>query len=95
SMAAYLEDPGHPSQRDFVFAERFRPNGFVPHEMMRRTVREERWKLIVNDGVEELYDLETDPLEATNLATGVLTPEAEEARERLHRRLADVLESRW
>ena len=61
-------------ERDWVFAERFSPNGFpaVYASRERALVRRDGWKLILEEvnGVEksrELFHLPTDPLENTPL----------------------------
>lgn len=91
SLAPYLADPTLPSRRGSVFAERFEPNGFGPNHLFhKRALRGPRFKLIHDEitGADELYDLESDPLEATNLLGAPLTPEARAAYERLAARLA-------
>ena len=72
SLTPYFENPGQSSNRQWVYAEYFEPNG-LSSPVNRRTMRQERFKLIQNvhamDGVtnEELYDLMMDPFETTNL----------------------------
>lgn len=69
SLVPYFSDPTR-SLRDTVYSELFAPNHqtslpFTSHE---RAVRNERYKLIRRTGVaDELYDLNDDPWEATDL----------------------------
>ncbi len=70
SLLPYLSAPQTPSLREFVYGERFIPNGAGPYKKRRRAVREARYKLIItaNDLTSrELYDLTVDRYELTNL----------------------------
>lgn len=80
---------GGTGARSWVYSETFLPNGlpFLPtvHE---RTVIEERFKLIRRTGLpsgdgDELFDLAADPAEANNLLNGQLTPDEENAYDRM------------
>ncbi len=79
SLLPYLADPQHAPLREWVYAERFFPNGFGPYLVHRRAVRGARYKLIHNYfspvGEELLFDLVRDPWEQTNLLQGPLDPE--------------------
>lgn len=72
SLVPYLSDPTGPSLRSWVYAERFTPNA-SPYLLTRvRAIRDGRHKLIryeVKQGIirEELYDLDVDPFEGTDL----------------------------
>jgi arylsulfatase A-like enzyme len=69
SMVPYFSDPGRPSLRATVYSETFSPNGGAPpYASHVRAVRGERYKLIRETGrADELYDLELDPFETTDL----------------------------
>ncbi len=83
SLVPYLRQPGTPSIRRTVFAEVFKPNGFGPLTVSRRTIRNQRYKYTANTpatqtpedaagevlgvGAEELFDLLDDPFELVNL----------------------------
>jgi arylsulfatase A-like enzyme len=92
SLVPYFSEPGRPSLRTFVYAEAFEPNGVLPLQAWRRTVRDGRFKLIAPErgggdtdsagGL--LFDLGADPLEQDNLLDGrSLGAEAEAALARL------------
>ena len=90
SMVPYLSDPTLPSQRDWIYAERFKPN-FVPMPgetiadaaltLYRQTVRDSRYKLLrkwTTGGSEsfEMYDLEVDFFELQDLLDAQGNPPA-------------------
>lgn len=62
SLAPYLGDPGLPSQRRAIYAERFAPNGPPPYTTDWRSVRDERYAMLWSgrDQV-ALYDLTLAP----------------------------------
>jgi arylsulfatase A-like enzyme len=70
SFLPYFTNPGLPSIREFLFAEKF-PDNFVPPgipEHQSVTLREARFKLIRKwNGHEQFYDLENDFHEEQNL----------------------------
>lgn len=74
SMVPLLGDP-QATGREFVYAETFSPNGgTLPFTEHKRTVRNARYKLLRQTGVaDELYDLDLDPFEGTNL---LINPDA-------------------
>jgi arylsulfatase A-like enzyme len=83
SLVPYLVEPDLPSQRAWVYAESFAPNGAGPWATRRRAVREARFKLVWFDPgsgpptEQFLYDLQVDPIEQVDLlAAGPLSPEA-------------------
>lgn len=59
SFAGVLTAPEVASGRDWIYAERFVPNGPGPYDVHRQSVRNDRFKVIRNhdDGTESLYDL--------------------------------------
>ncbi|MFK7739435.1 MAG: sulfatase-like hydrolase/transferase [Planctomycetota bacterium] len=72
SMRPYFVDPSTPSIRDYLYAERFAPNGPAPFEQWRRATRGPRYKYVRLDAelenyTEEFYDVENDILEQNNL----------------------------
>jgi arylsulfatase A-like enzyme len=89
SLLPYLRGPDAPPQRQFVYAERFKPNGpgtLAEKRLWRQALRDARYKLIRRDCAdEELFDLDLDPGERRNLLeTGEpATPEASAAYDRL------------
>jgi arylsulfatase A-like enzyme len=54
----------------WVGEKKIRDSVFLPYSDLMRSVRDERWKLIVYPPInyQELFDLKTDPHEARNLA---------------------------
>ncbi len=102
SVLPYLIDPAAPSLRSFVYTERFAPNGFDlgfgPLLSWYRAVRNERYKLrdafntFTGEDFQELYDLEADPFETTDLLLGALTPEEAAALAELQAALGSVSE---
>jgi uncharacterized sulfatase len=89
SMLPALQDPAaRPNETIFIEFHRYEVDhdawgGFQPI----RCALDGRFKLVVNLlSTDELYDLESDPQEMTNL---IDSPEHPEARDRLHRALLD------
>lgn len=74
SMVPYFRNP-EAAEREFVYAETFSPNGgTLPFTEHRRAVRNVRYKLLRQTGqADELYDLDLDPFEVSNL---LLAPDA-------------------
>ena len=60
--------------RDWIFADEFF-GGFAGVPTAYSAMRNERYKLLKFDGVEEFYDLQSDPYEHNNLLTGELSSE--------------------
>lgn len=80
SFLPLLQNPLGAGNRSFVYAEGFSPNGFGPYASEQRTAVDGRYKLIWRDGVyEEMFDLELDPFEGTNLLPGPLSPDEQVA----------------
>jgi arylsulfatase A-like enzyme len=97
-----LVDPNAPKalrwlpQRGEVFSERFEPSGTPPFGtpvLLRRMVRHDRYKLLRLDTGDELYDLQSDPWENTNLLLGGLTSEEQLAFDALSARMIAILGS--
>jgi arylsulfatase A-like enzyme len=81
SIFQALSAPEAPSRRTWIYADNFSPNEGIEHG--RYAIRGERYKLIVSNGQEELYDLSNDRAEQHNLLAGTLTPEQKRADETL------------
>ena len=73
SFLETLSDPAA-SPRDWVYADEFF-GGFEGVETADYAIRNERYKLMRFDGVEEFYDLRADPYEHQDLLTGELSVE--------------------
>ena len=73
SFLATLSDPTA-STREWVYADEFF-GGFAGVETADYAMRDERYKLLRFNGVEEFYDLQVDPYEHNNLLAGELSPE--------------------
>ena len=71
SFLATLSD-STASPRDWVYADEFF-GGFAGVETADYAMRDTRYKLLRIDGVEEFYDLESDPYEHDNLLAGELS----------------------
>ena len=78
SLMPYLLTPNLPSIRTTAFAELFLPNGFGMPTVLRRAIRNDRYKLVHSIGAfapdaaaleptRSLYDLAADPFETTDL----------------------------
>lgn len=96
SLAPLMADPDAPPARRVVFSERIVPNGFGPYDKLKRTVRDERYKVVhtILPLVEQplrLYDLQLDPLEATNLLAEGQPPLDDEQQEAFDRLSAMLL----
>lgn len=87
SLLPYLADPAAPPRRDWVYAERFFPNGPGPYSQYSRAVRGPRYKLMHLEGLvgsaDLFFDLGTDPFEQENLLLGVLSDGAQAELDRL------------
>lgn len=79
SFLPLLQAPSGAGARDFVYLESFSPNGFGPYTSEERVALDGRYKIIWRDGsYEEMFDLELDPFEGSNLLSATLAP-AEQA----------------
>jgi arylsulfatase A-like enzyme len=72
-----LLEPDSPSRREWVYADVFFGN-FAGVEGADYAMRNERYKLLRQDGVVEFYDLASDPFEHNNLLNGSLSRSQEE-----------------
>ena len=83
---------GGGTKRPHVFSEMFLPVGPPPYNQEHYTTRNERYKLVEIDGVEELYDLQLnidDP--RNNLLLASLSPDAQAAYDELRAAMDDIL----
>lgn len=81
SLLPYFEEPNRASLRAFNYADKFYSNHGI--EYGDYAIRDERYKLIGSTAREELYHLETDPLERHNLLAEDGTDDHEEILARL------------
>ena len=80
SLAPFLRDPAAPPVRSTAYSELFSPNGFGDKDTWFKTLRGERYKLVIEGGSpDRLFDLMLDPYEAQDLLSG--TPTTEELAE--------------
>ena len=93
SFMASLSDPEGPSARDWLYADEFF-GGFDGVEGADYAMRNHRYKLLRFEGVEEFYDLETDPYEHDNLLEGELTENERAEYEALGERIRALRASR-
>ena len=73
SFLPVLANADAPSPREWLYVDEFY-NGFAGIETANYAMRNERYKLLRNNGEEEFYDLRNDPYEHENLLGGELTP---------------------
>ena len=66
SFLPTLEDPDGPSPREWIYADVFL-GGFEGVEGANYAIRDERYKLLRHEGMEEFYDLSVDPYEKHDL----------------------------
>lgn len=89
SLMPYLQNQTHPQGREWAFAETFT---MVYNGDWERAIRDFQYVLIERyDGTREFYDLEADPLQATNLLTGVLTFDVRKRLDSLDRKLDSLI----
>ena len=89
SFLPYLTNPSRASIRRFAYAEFFLPIGLGPYTRFERAIRDSRYKLVRRfrrQGLgivieNELYDLQLDPFEFTDLLAGTPTVEQLAARD--------------
>jgi arylsulfatase A-like enzyme len=92
SLLPYIVEPFQRPLREYVYADRFSPNGPGPYAFLDRMVRDQRWKLIVSAGAgDELYDVGDDLVEGDNLLEHELDAEQLAAYARLTVVLDDML----
>lgn len=83
SLMPYLNDPTADSIRSVAYSARFSPNGLGPYNSIQTTVRDDRWRLVSNGGVHELYDLAGEIAEGNDLLLDVLDANAQTAYDHL------------
>jgi arylsulfatase A-like enzyme len=94
SFLPYIKNQSHPAPRTTAFVGR-RSSGAANADF-QRAVRNDRYKLlrftVTSTGVttEEFYDLQVDPLEATNILLRALTPTEQTNLDSLRTRLAEL-----
>ena len=71
SLMPYLADPGRESIREFIYADAFTTDLGV--KSGEYAIRGDRYKYLVDQGVELFFDLEVDPYEHANLLDGELS----------------------
>lgn len=81
SIFPALSAPDAPSRRTWIYADNFRPSEGIEHG--RYAIRGERYKLVVSNGQEELFDVTKDRAEQHNLLAGTLTAEQQHAHDTL------------
>jgi arylsulfatase A-like enzyme len=92
SVLPYLGDPTHAPLRQWVYADKFEPNGPGPYTSMGRMIRDARWKLITRDGGgDQFYDMQGLALEGPDLLDGQLNNEQETAYLALKNQLARLI----
>ena len=89
SFMPVLANPDTPSPREWVYADEFF-GGFAGVETADYAMRNERYKLLRFDGVEEFYDLQEDPYEHENLLSGELSAEERAQYEALREQIAEL-----
>lgn len=98
NLMPYLQNPTQAPLRTWVFAEFFSPNGSSPTSA-DRVLRSNRFKLRrigFTSSMDQLYDLQTDPFESTNLLSGGLgglTAQQAAAYQQLSQQLVALLAS--
>jgi arylsulfatase A-like enzyme len=94
SFAPFLVDPRQAPRRRHAFSENFKPLGYGPYTLVKRALRDERYKLITELGAsDELYDLLLDPYETAPLDLAALTGPQQAAYAALQQKLAELLAS--
>ena len=91
SMAPYLSEPDRESIREWVYAD-----AFFTEQGVRSgdyTMRDNRYKLLVIQGVEQFYDLLADPWELNDLLTGELSSQEQAALDSLRAQIDALHES--
>jgi arylsulfatase B len=89
SFAPYLRDPSQAPLREWVYSERFRPNGFGPYTDERWAIRDARYKLSRDGHKSSFYDLAADPFEHDDLL-GSLSEEQGAALARLREAVQEL-----
>ena len=94
SFVKYLANPWQKPLRKHAFSENFKPAGFGPYTVLKRAMRDERYKLITDmSAPDEFYDLLMDPYESTPLNLATLNGSELAAYGELQQRIFDLLNS--
>ena len=93
SIVPYLLNPAMPSLREWIYADVF-PGSFVGVADANYAMRNDRYKLLRHEGVEEFYDLNEDRYEHENLLLGALSLEEQAQYESLRDQIQALRESR-
>ncbi|MYF70489.1 MAG: sulfatase-like hydrolase/transferase, partial [Proteobacteria bacterium] len=88
-----LSAPGASSRREWIYVDEFF-GGFDGVEGADYAMRNDRYKLVRFEGVEEFYDLREDPYEYENLLEDGLTEREQAEFETLRHRVRELRESR-
>lgn len=86
SLVPYLSDPDHESIREWVYADAFTTDAGV--ESGAYTMRNQRYKLLVDQGVEHFFDLQADSYEHNDLMIGDLSEEEQAQLDSLRAQIA-------
>lgn len=86
SFASLLRKPDATAQRSFAYAD-----SFGPGIKKAQAIRNQSYKLVINDANEELFALSTDPYEKQNLLSTTLSAEARKNYEGLKAQLSKLL----
>ena len=92
SFLTTLSDP-NASSRDWLYADEFF-GGFEGVETADYAMRDNRYKLLRFEGVEEFYDLQMDPYEHENLLSGELSAEERTAYSALRAEIENLRSSK-
>lgn len=86
SLVPYFTNPSRASLRDYVYSEKFSPNGSGPYSRGAKAVRDLQYKLVrTQAGAERMADLLADPWETIDLLAGEMTSDQKAAYQRLSR----------
>ena len=86
SLVPYLSDPERESIRQWVYADSFTTDAGV--ESGAHTMRNQRYKLLVDQGVEHFFDLQADPYEQNDLLARDLSEEEQAQLDSLRAQIA-------
>lgn len=86
SFVEAITEKGAASPRDWIYSD----GSIFPFGPVNRAIRNERYKLIRSKGLEYLFDLKTDPYEASNLMQSNLSDDAQAAYDFLSAQLDQI-----
>ena len=86
SLVPYLSDPDRESIRQWAYADSFTTDTGV--ESGAYTMRNQRYKLLVDQGVEHFFDLQADPYEHSDLLARDLSEEEQAQLDSLRAQIA-------